>query len=285
MKTSAVCPLLKQTLGLNLNSSFQLCGCYDSNTWIGLNMYMRYTKRGLEPGCLQTCKQEAQMLPVSSCQRWPFLSTTWNQCRGRDPPVNTDSLTSAHIHLLETVSHHSCTTVAFKISSPQAFFNHPPLTWQQPALIHHPLEILALVIFQETSVNAQRHVHIQTPHTQRGSMQIPAVCVCVDIMYLISPPGTAWLSCCRPALPWWGWGRGRPGPPCCSHFLRMSWRHKEKIMHSGYKDRMKPNTFGYSIHKSFYWCCICSLTVSASKLIYLISQILNKWLSTINIFS
>lgn len=22
--------------------------------------------------------------------------------------------------------------------------------------------------------------------------------------YLISPPGTVWLSCCRPALPWWG---------------------------------------------------------------------------------
>lgn len=51
--------------------------------------------------------------------------------------------------------------------------------------------------------------------------------MCVDLLYLISPPGTVWLSCCRPALPWWGWGRGRLGPPWCSHFLRMSWRHNE----------------------------------------------------------
>lgn len=90
---------------------------------------------------------------------------------------------------------------------------------------------------QETNVNVQRHTHIHTPTQRNITYAEPTACV--TMLYLISPPGTVWLSCCRPALPWWGWGRGRLGPPWCSRFLRMSWRHREQIVHSSYIDRLR----------------------------------------------
>lgn len=90
---------------------------------------------------------------------------------------------------------------------------------------------------QETNVNVQRHVHIHTPTQRNITYAEPTACV--TMLYLISPPGTVWLSCCRPALPWWGWGRGRLGPPWCSRFLRMSWRHREQTVHSSYIDRLR----------------------------------------------